>query len=291
MHNLTGIYWIKNETRYLPEWIEFHLIQGFDHFIFYDNGSTDDLEEVMKPYTDAGIVEIRKYPEPLYPPAKSGPPDSKNFWVMDYCIEEQRGKSRWIHFHAVDEFTFMVDGSNIVDFLKNYETIGALAVEWELMTSNGHIEMPKGLVIENYTVAYPDINHHVKTIIMPEKAVCTIGNPHNFFLAGGVVPVTENFDLLQGPFNTATPSFSKIRNHHYATRSKQEFDEKYNKGLLDFSSTENRVRDNHDAHWIEYNNHPEQYPCDELVKYAEPVREALVKRYAGLEHLVKKFLH
>ena len=42
MKNLTGIYWIKNEARYLPEYMEFHMLQGFDHFIFYDNGSTDD---------------------------------------------------------------------------------------------------------------------------------------------------------------------------------------------------------------------------------------------------------
>jgi len=291
MYNLTGIYWIKNETRYLPEWIEFHLIQGFDHFIFYDNGSTDGLEEVMKPYTDAGIVEIRKYPEPLSPPARSGPLNSKNFWVMDYCIEEQRGKSRWIHFHAVDEFTFMVDGSSIVDFLKNYEEVGALAVEWELMTSNGHIEMPKGLVIENYTTAYPDIRHHVKTIIMPEKAVCSIGTPHNFHMIDGIVPVNENFDLIQGSFNIATPIIPKIKNHHYVTRSKQEFDEKNNKGLLDFPSTENIVRNDNDQNWIEYNDGPNQYLCNELIKYVEPVRNSIAKRYNGLEHLVEKFLH
>ena len=47
MKNLTSIYWIKNEARYIPEYIEFHLLQGFDHFIFYDNESNDNLLEVI----------------------------------------------------------------------------------------------------------------------------------------------------------------------------------------------------------------------------------------------------
>jgi hypothetical protein len=44
MKNLTSIYWIKDEARYIPEFIEFHLLQGFDYFIFYDNKSTDNLD-------------------------------------------------------------------------------------------------------------------------------------------------------------------------------------------------------------------------------------------------------
>ena len=49
VYNLTAIYWIKDEARYIPEWIEFHLIQGYDHFILYDNGSTDKVFEIAKP--------------------------------------------------------------------------------------------------------------------------------------------------------------------------------------------------------------------------------------------------
>jgi hypothetical protein len=162
MHELTAIYWIKNETPYLPEWIEFHLMQGFDHFILYDNNSNDGLETIIEPYIKEGIVEIRKYPDPLNPPAKSGPPNSKNFWIMDTCIEEQRGKSKWIHFHAIDEFTFTTDGTSLVDFLKDYEQYGGLSIEWEMFNSNNHINRPEGLIIENYTTAYPDHHHHVK---------------------------------------------------------------------------------------------------------------------------------
>ena len=59
MKNLTSIYWIKDEARYIPEFIEFHLLQGFDHFIFYDNKSIDNLTEIIFPYIESGLAEIR----------------------------------------------------------------------------------------------------------------------------------------------------------------------------------------------------------------------------------------
>jgi hypothetical protein len=284
MHELTGIYWIKNETPYLPEWVEFHLLQGFDHFIFYDNGSTDGLLYVMDPYIKSGIVEIRYYPYPL-PPARSGPPGSKNFWVMDYCIEEQRGKSKWIHFHAVDEFTFMRDGSSIVDFLPVFEHAGALSIEWELFNSNGHIKRPAGLTIENFTTAYPDPNHHVKTIIMPDKAYSTMGNPHNFQMLPGYESKMEDGTPIPGPWSPGGNRFNIIKNHHYVTRSKEEFDAKNNKGLLDHAHTENVPRSMHfQQEWDNGNNNPEIYVCNDLLKYVGPVREAIAKRYYGQEH-------
>jgi len=287
MYDLTAIYWIKNETPYLPEWIEFHLMQGFDHFIFYDNHSTDNFLEVMEPYVEAGLVEIRYYPDPLLPPAKSGPPGSKNFWIMDYCIDEQMGKSRWIHFHAVDEFTFMRDGSNIVEFLKKFENVGALAIEWELFNSSGHIEKPKGLTIENFTHAFPDSNHAVKTIIKPEFAICTVGNPHNFLLNNGMSPVMEDFSAQSSALNERGPTFNIIKNHHYLTRSKQEFNEKNNKGLLDHAHTENIQRSEHLSQWDLAENHPNIYVCTDLLKYVDPVREAIRKRFEGREHLLE----
>lgn len=292
MYNLTAIYWIKNETRYLPEWIEFHLIQGFDHFIFYDNESNDGLYDVMQPYIEEGIVEIRKYPKILHPPAKSGPPNSKNFWVMDYCIEEQIGKSRWIHFHAVDEFTFMKDGSKVSDFLKNFESIGALSIEWEYFNSNGHVKRPEGLMIENYTEACLDPKHHVKTIIRPDMAYSTAGNPHTFIMKNGMSPVNEKGNLVNGPLSN-DHNFEKIKNHHYVTRSKEEFEEKNSKGVLDWQESENEHRSFiwgeaglRDL-WQSTNYELDRYKCDDLLIYVNPVREAIAKRYCGKEYLLK----
>ena len=57
---------IRNESNYLLEWIEFHKMQGFDHFRIWDNtrkedGSSDigtTLKKFYPSLEDAGISII-----------------------------------------------------------------------------------------------------------------------------------------------------------------------------------------------------------------------------------------
>ena len=295
MKNLTGIYWIKNEARYLPEYMEFHMLQGFDHFIFYDNGSTDDLLSVVAPYIEEGVCEIRTYPELGN--------QSKNFWVMHHCIQEQRGKTKWLHFHAVDERLFCPNGQNLVEFLKDYEQYGGVAVAWLFFNSNGHDRRPEGLMIDNFTEAFGDDWYHIKTVIQPEKAIAPNGNPHCFSYRDGFYAVTENHKRQDGPFVKSPTNgrfepgedytYNKIKLHHYLTLSKEEAEEKANKGLLDHGShSENRRRIDADEGWIR--NHSDRYQYfqdNSLSKYSEQIKENLRKRYEGREHLMHKFNH
>ena len=282
MYNLTGIYWIKNEARYIPEYVEFHLLQGFDHFIFYDNGSDDNLLEVISPYIEDGLVEIRYYPSEVT--------HRKNFWIMDHCIQEQRGKSKWVHYHALDERLFCPDGKNLVEFLKDYEEYGGVSVAWLLFNSNGHIKMPDGLVTDNYTTALNDSNCHVKTIIRPDKAIRTIGNPHNFFFYE-THAVDEKFNIVSGSFNKKNFSFDSIKLHHYVCMSEEEFNIKQNKGLLD-NNIEDRRRSGGDDQWIWLHKPDNVYYEDiSLLKYSEEIKANIAKRYSGKEHLLQYINH
>lgn len=53
---------IKNKRKYLREWLEFHLMQGFSYFILYDNESEDGMKEFLDPYITEGIVYYMKWP-------------------------------------------------------------------------------------------------------------------------------------------------------------------------------------------------------------------------------------
>ena len=44
----------KNEGDYIEEWINFYVKQGVSHFFIYDNDSTDNMHEVLKPYVTGG---------------------------------------------------------------------------------------------------------------------------------------------------------------------------------------------------------------------------------------------
>ena len=47
---------VKNEGEYIAEWIEYHKIIGFNHFYIYDDNSTDNINEILKPYVSSGIA-------------------------------------------------------------------------------------------------------------------------------------------------------------------------------------------------------------------------------------------
>ena len=47
---------VKNFGRYLKEWVVYHKMIGIDHIFIYDDGSTDNSLEVIKPFVDEGFV-------------------------------------------------------------------------------------------------------------------------------------------------------------------------------------------------------------------------------------------
>lgn len=290
MKELTAIYWIKNEARYIPEYLEFHLLQGFDHFILYNDGSTDSLIEVCAPYGD--LVEIRDMPT-----HDVGP---KNFWVMNRCIEEQRGKSRWIHFHALDERLFCPSGQRVVDFLRDYEEFGGLAVGWILFNSNGHILRPDGLVIDNYTRGLEDDMYHVKTLVQPSKTVGHGGTPHNFVHLPGFCTVDENRRPMSGPvmkpptpgrFDPTGYPRELIRLHHYQVMSREEYVEKANKGILDRKEAEGVSRG--EADWVRYHADTNTYRVETVLgdRYSETIKRNLLNRFSDRPDLLEQICH
>lgn len=290
MFNLTGVYWVKDEARYIPEYVEFHLLQGFDHFIFYDNGSTDNLLNIVKPYIDLNIIEIRKYPPGL--------DRAKNMWLSEQCCATEKGRSKWIHFHSIDERIFCPTGKSIPNFLKDYESYGGVAVAWEEFNSNDHKNRPEGLIIENYTQTCKDLHHHIKTIIQPEFALGFAGNPHISVYTNGKYAVTENFTRVETAHAPYDYSYKLIKNHHYRTLSKEEFDIKMNKGALDHGpSQENIRREQANDEWSYAHGGPSRWGQttlgynEDLFKFVNIVKLAIKVRYEGLEHLLKDINH
>ncbi len=55
-HTLSVCAIVKNEAKYLKEWIEFHRLVGVDHFYLYNNGNIDSVQKVLSPYIRKGIV-------------------------------------------------------------------------------------------------------------------------------------------------------------------------------------------------------------------------------------------
>jgi hypothetical protein len=101
----------------LEEWLEFHLMVGFEHFYFYDNSEAkhSDLWLALQPYVRAGVVTY------IYWPAKvCGRHRSSQYAAENSCIRRFADSNEWMAHFDVDEFmTPTGKYDSVVDILKD----------------------------------------------------------------------------------------------------------------------------------------------------------------------------
>ena len=53
---------VRNDSCYLPEWIEYHSLLGVQKFLLFDNLSSENMRSALEPYIKEGLVEIYDWP-------------------------------------------------------------------------------------------------------------------------------------------------------------------------------------------------------------------------------------
>lgn len=115
---------IKNEGRYLLEWIVFHKLVGFNLIILHDDNSTDNTKEIVKPFVNSGLV-IFKQIDKEFQIQNYQKMWEKQLWGYSLCVEflENMGKSSllptYLGIFDIDEVVFPCNGGNIRKNLKD----------------------------------------------------------------------------------------------------------------------------------------------------------------------------
>ena len=261
---------IKNEAEYLPEWLEYHLLVGFEKFYIYDNGSTDNIKQVLAPYVDAGIVEYTYWPGiTMQMPAYKD------------CVNKHKNDTFWLAVIDIDEFV-VADCKNVATALHDFEDNAAVVLQWLVYGDSGIINKKPGLVIERFKSHNRlDVTTEMcKSIINPRKVeVKTLHLP---------CPMT-GFDAVNSIGEKIIPlSNAKIRNgtyknihiNHYIFKSREEFLIKKTKG--DALSSKTPRFNNDEECWnqayAEY-NHNEIKNDIMMDKYIPLVYKAIQTRY------------
>lgn len=280
---------IQNEGPYLDEWLAFCMLEGIEHVLLYDNNSTDNSREVLRPWIEGGFVELFDWPLHW----KSG---SQTKAYLD-ALRRLRGRTRWAAFIDPDEYLFSPTGKRLPQVLKRYEGHAGVIVNWQCYGTSGHRTRPAGLTIENYTCRARSgwaRNRRVKSIVDPMLAVEPKGS-HLFSVQPGNTLVTEDFRPVRiergvigrrrlrhlaavmpylpfDPYSQIEPSpkqvsVSELRINHYVTRSKEELASKYK----DRDSMSERDRRSHGRY---HDRNEVDDPI--LVSKAQAVREVIV---------------
>ena len=135
----------QDEAPYLREWIEFHKMMGVQRFILVDDRSSDNYQEALQPYIDAGEVDLVHRPCPPHLLGKKWI-DYQLALIRAFC-EQLRGVTRWLALIDVDEFILPTETDNVVQFLSDYEHLGGVYIRWEPFGTSYIEKLPDGALI------------------------------------------------------------------------------------------------------------------------------------------------
>ena len=214
----------QNEAPFLKEWIEFHKLQGVQHFYLYNNNSVDDYLAILTPYIHSGDVTLVNW-------AQAYQYGQKDQWgkvqagAYKHCLLHYGPKAKWMAFVDIDEFLFCPSGEKLSRFLSRYTAYGAVCANWRIFgTSNVTDIPPQKCVIETLTKCSSVqliANKSFKSIAQP-KYVKDVINPHSCILKDGFCTVDADGNQVVSSYCCEhEPQYDKICINHYWARTER----------------------------------------------------------------------
>jgi len=210
----------KDEARFLDEWIEFHVGVGVEHFYLYDNASSDDFREVLRPWIERGVVTLTDWPF-----------EGGQLTAYAHCLPSAKAETRWLALMDIDEFLFSPRDPDLRRVLRACEAQPVIYVYWQVFGSSGHVTRPANpSVIESYTRReLPPAVSIGKSIINPR-----LTRHIQVHLCSPVFgePVDEKGARPAGyRGSTAPATWDVLRMNHYWSKSIEDLREKVRKGF------------------------------------------------------------
>ena len=229
---------LKNETRYIEEWIAYHRIVGVDHFYLYDNESTDDFFNTIKSYIDDGVVTYTSYPG-----------NEVQLAAYNDAIKNYGHLTDYMAVIDGDEYIVPVDEKSTIpemidEIMDDYYhkaarldiKAGGVGINWKMYGTSGHKEPVGGLLTENYLYRADDRfpeNSHIKTVFNPRTVMGYTWTTHIPSFKNGYAAITEHGSYLANCHVFYDAHYDKLQLNHYYTKSEAEFFEKLRRGWPD----------------------------------------------------------
>ena len=272
LHDLAIVAIMKNEERYVKEWLDYHLLAGADHFYIYDNESTPEFKKILQPYIDANIVTYIFYPGKC-----------RQMEAYNDAVQRFRFESRYLAFIDGDEFIFPKSKSTITevvnDILIKNTNAGGLAVNWRMFGSNNQdtADFSRG-VLERFTKRSNKLFTASKTVADARK-IRRSTNPHCAECFSGLQVINEKgfivsesacCTLSENKYLTA----DEIVINHYREKSFEEYKIKVSRGNADY------VHNNYALENFSHDKFNDEFD-DGILKYRDARRDALIGKGGG----------
>ncbi|WFF42682.1 hypothetical protein EVC62_14925 [Salinicola endophyticus] len=222
---------VKNEREYLPEWVAYHRMIGFEHFYIADNGSDDGTDLLLASWQRLGLVTTCRWT----------PEDKAQTSWYAHVLETWGREAEFMAFLDADEFLVHPHCDRPLEWLAAVlapADVGAVAINWRIFGSSHMQRRQPGGVLERFTQASHEahaVNCHFKSIVRPQRVkamtahAATLEPGYRYVGAGGD-PVAFLDDQPRSG-RTREVIASPLKIYHYNIKSRQEFiDTKLSRG-------------------------------------------------------------
>jgi hypothetical protein len=154
-HHLVIAAIFKNENPYLEEWLEYHLLVGFDHFYLYDDDGGDEARDILAPYIEEGLVTHHDWTHLQGTrhdrPTRFGGRD-KNHMAFGHAAKHYREDFDWIMKIDLDEFLEPIGSDRVDEIVDQYDAERTKCIRIPRINfgDNGHRTRPDDLVVASY---------------------------------------------------------------------------------------------------------------------------------------------
>ncbi len=224
---------VKNEARYIREFIYFYQATGADRIYLYDNDSEDGILKEIEPFIETGYVVYRRWP-------------GRKVQTAAYrdAVRRTKRRTKWLAIIDADEFLFSPQ-KQVSVLLREFEDYPGVGANWVVFGPNNHQDRPPGLVMDNYTTT-PENNNvlancHTKSIVQPKEVFCIYHTHHALYKWGrfAVDSKKETIDNYSSYIPRAGRVFTPVnyrdlfRINHYTTKSLEDLRAKCLRGFAD----------------------------------------------------------
>nr|XP_048327753.1 glycosyltransferase family 92 protein RCOM_0530710 [Ziziphus jujuba var. spinosa] len=205
-HEMCVCTMVRNQGRFVREWVKYHAEMGVDRWFIYDNNSDDDIDFVIESLVSANY-NVTRHVWPWIKTQEAG---------FAHCALRARDSCNWVGFIDVDEFFHLPSGLFLHDVLHNqskYANIAELRVSCYSFGPSGLKHVPPQGVTVGYTCRLAAPERH-KSIVKPEA------------LNSSLINVVHHFHLRDG-FRYVNMDKGEIVINHYKYQVWEVFKEKF----------------------------------------------------------------
>lgn len=202
---------LRDELKFVDEWLAYHRLLGIDHFYLYDDETDGALERHIAPHGQYATVI------PWYDRHQQRAGRNKQVKAYIHSLSEVRGGFDWVCFLDVDEFVVLRRHEDIKTYLGQFPDAASVSLFWRMFGHNGHFNDPPGLVTTYLTRRRRRSGRQYKTFSRP-SAIESITSAHQCVLRPGNRRLDANGVSFHSDAFETDPDgerFSAYVNHYY----------------------------------------------------------------------------